>query len=201
MGGENSQNDFQGYHNAFSDAALGQIYYAVVPHPIGNSDIRGFNSLQQQTEVSSHELAEGTTDPDVQTGWRDYFNTGGEIGDLAEGNFGLLDGYVVQAEYSNNADGPILPAGATRYDAGGAAAGPMVGPWQANAGGCLFTPLGNPLQTSGMHDSSRVANLSARTHAETPHDAFFADLAVRESDGTELLSLGSSVERYDWAVK
>src|SRR5206468_1470437 len=81
--GADSQHQFLGYHNAFYDPALGSIYYAVIPHPIGNADIGGLNYFQQQTAVSSHELAEAATDPDTQTGWRDYFDTGLEIGDFA----------------------------------------------------------------------------------------------------------------------
>src|SRR6266404_4482546 len=37
--GADSQHQFLGYHNAFYDPALGSIYYAVIPHPIGNADI------------------------------------------------------------------------------------------------------------------------------------------------------------------
>ena len=43
------------------------VYYAVVTNPAGNS---GFNNslttFQNQTEVSSHELAEAVTDPDIR---------------------------------------------------------------------------------------------------------------------------------------
>jgi hypothetical protein len=60
-----------GYHSRLYDPAFGPIYYAVIPHPVGNFDLRGFNAFQQQTMASSHELAEAATDPDCQTGWQD----------------------------------------------------------------------------------------------------------------------------------
>jgi hypothetical protein len=197
-GGDNSQQNFLGYHSTFSDPALGPIYYAVIPHPVGNADIGGFNAFQQQTDVSSHELAEAVTDPDGQTGWRDYSVREGEIGDLAVNNYALLHGYVVQAVYSNFYNGPIIPYDATPYAPGGNfAAVPTAGQTQLGAEASRFTGV-NFLQASDIKDWSRAIDFSlgstntvtGRAHAEAAHDEFFAVLAARGKTLTNPLSQG-----------
>jgi hypothetical protein len=196
-GGENSQHDFLGYHNAFNDPALGPIYYAVIAHPVGNADVRGFNAFQQQTEVSSHELAEATTDPDTRTGWRDYSIREGEIGDLAVNNFALLDGYVVQAVYSNYYNGPIIPYDATFYSPGGFAAASTAGQTQLGTEAILF-PGVHSMQASDIAASSKATDLTllsantvtARTCAQSAHEEFFAVLAAQERKLHNPLLLG-----------
>jgi hypothetical protein len=42
------------------------VYYAVVQHPQTTGDISGFNDLQSLTAISSHELSEAITDPDIR---------------------------------------------------------------------------------------------------------------------------------------
>lgn len=113
MGGGNSVQTFLGYHNSFTDYFGDRVRYAVIPHPIGNGDIQGLNAFQQQTVVSSHELAEAVTDPDPPSGWVDPSQQAGEIGDLANGQVVYLDNYAVQKEWSNLLGGPESPAGAT----------------------------------------------------------------------------------------
>jgi hypothetical protein len=130
-----------GRHNSFYDKYYTdsqglnhgqQINYAVIPYPSNTQDL--FASL---TLISSHELAEAVTDPDAidssslsntnLQGLGDGWTTDGrsqnqEIGDLAEGSnlkYGLLNGYYVQAEWSNKAyaqtgDGRALPPDATQ---------------------------------------------------------------------------------------
>src|SRR5262249_55168161 len=93
--GQNSTNDFAGYHNAFTDQAGATVYYAVIPYPTGNVSSRSLTAFQQDTLVLSHEIAEAVTDPDTRTGWFDPRQ--GEIGDIAAGQSGVLHGYVVQA--------------------------------------------------------------------------------------------------------
>jgi hypothetical protein len=207
-GNGDSQTEFLGYHTMFNDPTLGPIYYAVIPHPIGNSDIFGFNSFQQQTDVSSHELAEAVTDPDVQTGWQDpAAGAGGEIGDLAEGYHGLLDGYVVQAEYLNSYGGPVIPYGSTPYFPGGGFAAIVgAGQGQPGANGYLSISLGSPIPASGSGvftsttDFSETLAAGISSHgvvAESHRDDFFAALAAGEKDGTDPLKLGSEHQRAE----
>src|SRR5262249_50622378 len=147
--------------------------------PVGNADIHGFNAFQQQTEVSSHELAEAVTDPDTRTGWRDYSVREGEIGDLAVGYFGLLHGYVVQAEYSNYYKGPVIPYDATPYYAGGSfAAAPTAGQMQR-------LNHVDPMQVLDIETGSREKDFPSaanavmrRTPAEIARDEFFAVLGA-----------------------
>jgi hypothetical protein len=209
-GGADSQNQFLGYHSTFYDPTLGTIYYAVIPHPIGNAEIWGFSSFQQQTAVSSHELAEAATDPDCQTGWQDpTTGIGGEIGDLATGYFGLLDGYVVQAEYSNYYGGPVIPYDAIPYYGGGFAAVPGNRPGQPGADGNLSAALNNSILTSGSSVLSSVTELSQTsttgTHgplADSHANDFLVDRAMREKDGID--GRRSEVQRaetgtsWDW---
>ena len=112
---------FAGYHNNFINPATNQsISYAVIPYPGGiNTTIAPLNVWQLTTVATSHEIAEGVTDPDPSTNpaWLDpnsTSNLGSEIGDLAWGTFGFWNGYVVQALASPN-DQPTLPVGSTPF--------------------------------------------------------------------------------------
>jgi hypothetical protein len=117
QGGQDSAHNFYGYHDFFAGPAGAQIYYAVIAHPIGNGTFYNLNVFQTLTKVTSHELAEAVTDPGVG-GWYDD-RTGYEIGDLADGpqNLGLLNGYVVQAEWSARQRAVVLPSDAQWIDA------------------------------------------------------------------------------------
>lgn len=98
MGSDASNTTFLGYHGAFAGhTASGQaadIHYAVIPYPGSpnfSASSQGFSSnLNEMTSVSSHELAEAVTDPNVNyktLGWYDdTYQGGGEIGDYAEGH-------------------------------------------------------------------------------------------------------------------
>jgi hypothetical protein len=103
-----------GYHNAFAaidpTGSLTVIRYAVVAFPggtVGNSRPPGTAPLDQLTAVSSHEVAEGVTDPDgnfSQPGWFDP-QTGQEIADITENNpkaLVRLDGFLVQEAANRN---------------------------------------------------------------------------------------------------
>jgi hypothetical protein len=123
---------FAGYHNNFIDPATNQsISYAVIPFPGGiNGVVAPLNVWQLTTVATSHEIAEGVTDPDPSTNpaWLDpnsTSNLGSEIGDLAWGNFGFWNGYVVQALAAPN-DQPTLPVGSTPFLM--SAAGPFIAP-------------------------------------------------------------------------
>jgi hypothetical protein len=107
-----TQQGILGYHGAFAghDAAgnAAVIRYAVVAYPggtVGNGSL-GTSAIDQLTAVTSHELAEAVTDPDVnfgRLGWYDRFR--GEIGDITENNpnaYVRLDGFLVQEVADRN---------------------------------------------------------------------------------------------------
>jgi hypothetical protein len=103
-----SLTDFLGYHWGFIDSHGAPVYYGVIAHPTGGTvAVRGLDAFQQQTEVSSHEIAEGVTDPNPGTGW--VTPDGQEIGDIVNLQYGNFGGYVVQAEWSNQAGQGVLP--------------------------------------------------------------------------------------------
>jgi hypothetical protein len=107
-----SNTAFLGYHGAFAGhTAAGMaadIHYAVIAYPGApnfSSSSQGFSSnLNELTAVTSHELAEAVTDPNVNykaMGWYDFQNNG-EIGDLAVGHYAVLSGYQVQDMVNQN---------------------------------------------------------------------------------------------------
>jgi hypothetical protein len=107
--------NFYGYHGAFAGGDghghAADIHYAVIAYPGGyNPTVPGLNALQDITEVTSHELAEGVTDPNVNyktLGW--YDNQRGEIGDIVNGQWIVYHGYIVQKEANKNDQGMVPP--------------------------------------------------------------------------------------------
>jgi hypothetical protein len=109
-----TQQGILGYHGAFSghdasgNATL--IHYAVIAYPggtVNNSTLpQAASALDQQTAVSSHELAEAVTDPDVSLNRLTWYDPRrGEIGDIEEANpnaYVRLDGYLVQEVADRN---------------------------------------------------------------------------------------------------
>jgi hypothetical protein len=103
-----TQQGILGYHTAFVGAGGAPIRYAVVVSPrgaAGNSALpEAATAIDQLTAVTSHELAEAVTDPDINSnvnhgrlGWFDPQR--GEIGDIEENNpnaFVRLNGHLVQ---------------------------------------------------------------------------------------------------------
>ena len=113
-----SSTAFLGYHGAFAGQTAGgvaaDIHYAVIAYPGApnfSSASQGFASdLDDLTAVSSHELAEAVTDPNVNyktIGWYD-FQLNGEIGDLAVGHYATVGGFLVQ-DVVNQQDQIISP--------------------------------------------------------------------------------------------
>lgn len=117
---------FTGYHSVMTDPYTNQyVIYSVVDYPGGpNAALPTMSPFQQISATTSHELAESVTDPlgpIGQPAWIDpQFNpqNGQEIGDIAWGNYGFLDGFLIQAVANVN-DEPILPLGSTPIDAVG----------------------------------------------------------------------------------
>jgi hypothetical protein len=109
-----TQQGILGYHTAFVGANGAPIRYAVVVAPAGvagNSVLpEATTAIDQLTAVTSHELAEAVTDPDVNSnvnngrlGWFDPQR--GEIGDITENNpnaFVSLNGRLVQEVADQN---------------------------------------------------------------------------------------------------
>ena len=114
LGQGTTQQGILGYHTAFVGANGAPIRYAVVVNPggaAGNSVLpEATTALDQMTAVTSHELAEAVTDPDVNSnvnngrlGW--YDPRRGEIGDVTENNpnaFVRLNGHLVQQVADQN---------------------------------------------------------------------------------------------------
>ena len=133
-----------GYHSQFwlstGPGLIAPVTYAVIEYP--HSDWNAMERLNEdaldvQTAVTSHEMSEAVTDPYVyqlwsdaefpssssgEAGWfEDSNGLSGEIGDLANGYYGLFDGFVVQAEYLDSRATIALPPGATWLTTGLAA--------------------------------------------------------------------------------
>jgi hypothetical protein len=114
LGQGTTQQGILGYHTAFVSNKGAPIRYAVVVSPGGaarNSILpEATAAIDQLTAVTSHELAEAVTDPDVNSnvnngrlGWVDPAR--GEIGDITENNpnaFVRLDGHLVQEVADRN---------------------------------------------------------------------------------------------------
>jgi hypothetical protein len=110
-----TQQGILGYHTAFLGANGAPIRYAVVVSPGGaahNSVLpEATTAVDQLTAVTSHELAEAVTDPDINSnvnngrlGWFDPQR--GEIGDIEENNpnafVRMADGHLVQEVADKN---------------------------------------------------------------------------------------------------
>lgn len=120
-GTDSSATTFLGYHGAFGGhtkaGAAADIHYAVIPYPDGpnvSHTSQGFaTAFNEQTAVTSHELAEAVTDPNVNyktLGWYDD-QKNGEIGDLTRVTVSF-SGYIVQDVVNQN-DQVISPVTTT----------------------------------------------------------------------------------------
>jgi hypothetical protein len=98
QGGSKSCQSFCGYHEATSD----NVFYAVMPYPGCTGCDGGLAVPDALTSTSSHELCEAITDAIPGTGW--YDDTNGEIADICAWKTKTLGGYIVQLEWSNDAE-------------------------------------------------------------------------------------------------
>lgn len=98
QGGTRSCQAFCGYHNDIS----GQILYAVMPYPGCGGCTGGLAVNDALTVTSSHELCEAITDPVPGTGW--YDDSNGEIGDICAWQTKTVGAFMVQKEWSNQAN-------------------------------------------------------------------------------------------------
>jgi len=119
LDGSKSCSAFGGYHENTVETTRHNAYYIVLPD-CGNS----FRSF---TIVSSHELAEATTDaqptpgsnPDFPQAWNNA--TGSEVGDLCQGSSGsvttALGTFTAQGEWDEFSQGcPVFRANASDYN-------------------------------------------------------------------------------------
>ncbi len=123
MGGSHSceAGGFCGYHSSFR-AGRAHVRYAVLPDMSAGSGCDtgcgGGAPFAAVTSVTSHELVEAVTDPDVglakglaaPLAWYDANN--GEIGDICAGHDGKLHAggavWTVQKQWSNKARACVL---------------------------------------------------------------------------------------------
>ncbi|HJT32730.1 MAG TPA: hypothetical protein VJ783_11875, partial [Pirellulales bacterium] len=119
---------FAGYHDSFVDSQGDTVVYAVIPDPLGNDRIAGLSAFDQQTEASSHELAEAVTDPTRRGWWDDTSDatSGLEIADFANPSTDVvyLGLYAVERVWSNRLQGLQSPAGSTSSPTSSPPAGP-----------------------------------------------------------------------------
>jgi hypothetical protein len=102
QGGARSCQAFCGYHDAISDPTHGDMFYAAMPYP-GCAGCRGgLSAFAALTSTSSHELCEAITDPVPGQGW--YDDVHGEIGDICAWKTKKVGAYIVQQEWSNQAN-------------------------------------------------------------------------------------------------
>jgi hypothetical protein len=87
---------FCGYHDH-----IGNVYYAVIPYVNCPGCAFSGQFLDTLTEVSSHELAEAITDPELSAWWDPVTGPGEEIGDICNRQTTRLGGFLVQTEWSN----------------------------------------------------------------------------------------------------
>jgi hypothetical protein len=126
-GGLSSTTNFLGYHTSFTGTdkfgAPANIRYAVIAYPASPTAGTFLATANDNlTATTSHELAEAVTDPDIRynsltgvynaPGWVDPTQPGGEVGDIAAGQFVYLNGFAVQRIADKN-DQAMTPAGAT----------------------------------------------------------------------------------------
>lgn len=103
-----TQQGILGYHGAFAGPGGTILRYAVVAYPGGtahNSSL-GTAAFDQLTAVTSHELAEAVTDPDVNIGRLGWYDPHlGEIGDITANKPNALvrlNNYLVQEVADKN---------------------------------------------------------------------------------------------------
>jgi hypothetical protein len=187
----NSQSDFLGYHGAFAgrDASghKADIHYAVITYPggrVGNASLPWLSTLGQLTQVTSHELAEAVTDPNIgykKLGWSDARR--GEVGDIVGNQTTYLHGYAVQ-RISDRNDQAMTPAGAT-------AARPENFVLKTDGALYKYTRSGSTLLVTGV---ASISDQGIDNHGQAMVDIVFRDgLAYRYDERSGLHYLASGV--------
>jgi hypothetical protein len=99
LNGDRSCKNFCGYHEVIDNT----IFYAVEPYINCKGCNFGQNIINSLTKISSHELCEAITDPALD-GWHEDNCATFEIGDICNHDVQQLNGYTIQAEWSNKAN-------------------------------------------------------------------------------------------------
>lgn len=102
LNGDRSCTKYCGYHEVINNT----IFYAVEPF-IKCKGCKFGNLIDSLTKVSSHELCEAITDPDLN-GWHEDTFPNYEIGDICNNDVQHLNGYTIQSEWSNKANACII---------------------------------------------------------------------------------------------
>ena len=120
--GSVSCQQFCAYHSSFTHGG-GNVYYGIIPDFSGGCASCGGepDQFDNTTVVSSHEVAEAMTDPNIgvanqtqdehQLGW--YDDQYSEIGDMCQGQSFTLDGYRVTKLWSNQASACVASKAGT----------------------------------------------------------------------------------------
>ena len=123
--GTRSDTDFCAYHST-TTYAFTSLRYAVLPDTASDAGCGSSPGNANFTAVASHELVESITDPDVglgTLGWYDSDN--GEISDICEddpsGFSGVIEGYTVVSNWSNEAHSCVLSGLPRTISVGGGA--------------------------------------------------------------------------------
>ncbi len=110
--GTRSDSDFCAYHSTTTTGST-SVRYAVLPDSASDAGCGDTPGTANFTAIASHELVESVTDPDVGLGtlaW--YDDNHGEISDICEddpsGFRGVLEGYTVVSNWSNEARSCVL---------------------------------------------------------------------------------------------
>jgi MYXO-CTERM domain-containing protein len=185
---------FCAYHNSFTHGS-GNVYYSVVPDQGGacaggcGGDPSTFNNT---TSVSSHELVEATTDPDVGNNNIAWYNQSqGEIGDICNaqqcsgtsGTGSCPGSWVVQLEWSNKNNACISNDPTVVVNDFSVAASPTS--LMVPAGGMATTKL-TLTKTAGSADTVK---LSANT--VTGLTVSFSPTSATSNNGTSTVTIAA----------
>lgn len=185
-GGGASCTAFCGYHDTFTSGS-DEFYYGVLPDPAtcgASCDNQGGNYFADLTAVTTHELTEAITDPEVglaiqasaqnggtypvfPNGWT---SASGEIGDLCAWQDTTVAGYNVQLEWSN-AQGACVASGPLQQPDGGTEAGGSCGACTTDQDCLLTCP---PVLGGGSNCcdvGSGVCYATTQPACPTPQDA------------------------------
>jgi MYXO-CTERM domain-containing protein len=182
---------FCAYHSSFSFNGQ-NAYYGVMPDtPTRCTPGCGPSGFAGLTDVSSHELIEAMTDPDVgqnNVAW--YDNANGEIGDICAtggtSEYGTVDGFTVQKEWSNSLNACILTNPKFNVNDFTVAAAPAT--VDVPVGGHATTVLTLTKTANSMADT--VA-LSAPT-PPTGLNASFMPTSVSSDNGTSTVTIAAA---------
>lgn len=174
--------DFCGYHETYVSGSR-EYYYGALPDPAtcGSScDNQNGNYFADLTSVTTHEIAEAITDAEVGLAIQNandggtyptfpnaWTSASGEIGDLCAWQNATFSGYNVQLEWSNAANGCVVP-GAGQSDGGTDGGGPTNlvtnGGFENGSNGWTFhEKRGLAVESQIVHSGSNALQIGSST--------------------------------------